>query len=389
MRFLILAGAAGSLLNFRGPLILELMRCGLEVHAAAPDLPKDSSIRKRLERLGVIVHEVKLNRTGLNPIGDLRSLANLLFLMQRVKPDYFLGYTIKPVIFGTIAALLSRCPRRFALITGLGYCFSDYGQTAKRRILGKVAVGLYRQSLRYAAKVFFQNPDDEFLFRKKKILQKNTPTVVVDGSGVDIQHYAPREYPPHVSFLLIARLLVDKGVREYAEAAYRLKAAHPDATFLLVGDLDSNPNSISAEELDRWVIDGVIDYLGKLEDVRDALGNASVFVLPSFYREGIPRTILEALSMGRAVITTNTPGCRETVKEGVNGFLVAPQDVDALTQAMLAFIQSPDLVITMGERSREQALLKYDVRKVNAVMLKEMGISCSSVSSISALPRSC
>ncbi|KAA0014344.1 glycosyltransferase family 4 protein [Billgrantia pellis] len=389
MKFLIVAGAPGSLINFRGQLITDLISSGLEVHAAAPDLSNDGLTRMKLEKMGARVHDVYLSRTGINPFHDMRTLVELVRLMWAIRPDYVMGYTIKPVIFGIFAAVLTRCPRRFALITGLGYCFSSYGQTAKTRFIGTIAANLYRHSLRFANKVFFQNPDDQALFRDRNIINGTVPSVVVNGSGVDIDHFMPRAYPRQVVFLLIARLLVDKGIREYAEAAYRLKTEYPDTIFTLVGDLDSNPNSISAQELDRWVQDGVIQYLGKLDDVRDALGNASVFVLPSFYREGIPRTILEALSMGRPIITTDTPGCRETVIDGENGYLVPPRNATELANAMRAFIQSPQLIATMGERSREQALRKYDVCKVNAVMLKEMGISCSNVSSISVLPRSC
>ncbi|NIC04399.1 glycosyltransferase family 4 protein [Billgrantia bachuensis] len=389
MKFLIVAGAPGSLINFRGHLIKDLIASGFEVHAAAPDLSKDGLTHTKLVQMGAKAHDVYLSRTGINPFHDMRTLVELVRLMWSIRPEYVMGYTIKPVIFGTFAAVLVRCPRRYALITGLGYCFSSYGQTAKTRFIGCIAAKLYRHSLRFANKVFFQNPDDQALFRDRNIINGSVPSVVVNGSGVDIDHYVPCAYPRQVEFLLIARLLIDKGIREYAEAAYRLKAEYPAAVFTLVGDLDSNPNSITAQELDRWIQDGVINYLGKLDDVRDALGNASVFVLPSFYREGIPRTILEALSMGRPIITTDTPGCRETVVDGENGYLVPPQNATELTNAMRAFIESPQLISTMGKRSREQALRKYDVCKVNAVMLKEMGISCSSVSSISALPRSC
>ncbi|QOR39288.1 glycosyltransferase family 4 protein [Billgrantia diversa] len=389
MKFLIVAGASGSLINFRGPLIKDLIASGLEVHAAAPDLSKDVLTHTKLEQIGAKAHDVYISRTGINPFHDIRTLVELVRLMWVIKPDYVMGYTIKPVIFGTFAAVLIRCPRRFALITGLGYCFSSYGQTAKTRFIGSIAAKLYRHSLRFSNKVFFQNPDDQALFRDRNIINESVPSVVVNGSGVDIDHYMPCAYPRKVVFLLIARLLIDKGVREYAKAAYNLKTKYPEVVFTLVGDLDSNPNSITAQELDRWVQDGVIDYLGKLDDVRDALSNASVFVLPSFYREGIPRTILEALSMGRPIITTDTPGCRETVVDQENGYLVPPRAAPELANAMRAFIESPQLIATMGKRSREHALRKYDVRKVNAIMLKEMGISCSSVSSISVLPRSC
>jgi glycosyltransferase involved in cell wall biosynthesis len=374
MKFLIIAGDAGSLLNFRGHLISDLVQQGLEVHAAAPDLSMDSNIRLMLNKKGARVHDIFLKRTGINPWHDLRTLVGLVRLMRNIKPDYVMAYTIKPVIFGTMAASLSRCPSRFALITGLGYSFSGSCSGFKHRLISKVATILYRQSLRSASKVFLQNPDDLALFRQKKILNGKTPSVIVNGSGVDIDYFSPGEYPANVTFLLVARLLIDKGVREYAAAAYQLKADYPEASFLLVGDLDSNPNSITQQELDRWVGDGIISYLGKLDDVRLAFVASSVFVLPTFYREGIPRTILEALAMGRPVITTDTPGCRETVIDGENGFLVSPKNSDELAHVMRVFLESPELVAVMGKRSREVALKKYDVRLVNAIMLKEMGV---------------
>lgn len=376
MKFLIIAGAPGSLIRFRGHLISDLIDQGLTVHAASPDLTPDSEIRAMLEQKGVHVHEIYLKRTGMNLVDDVRTLVDLAQLMHRVRPDYVLGYTVKPVIFGTLAGALAGCPQRFALITGLGYAFSECSENHRQRLVGGIVTHLYRQSLRHAHKVFFQNPDDQTLFRQLGMLNGTTPSVVVNGSGVDIEHYAPRDYPGRVTFVLISRLLIDKGVREYVEAAYRLKEAFPEASFLLVGGLDSNPRAITLQELDRWVADGVITYLGKLDDVREALATASVFVLPSFYREGIPRTILEALAMGRPVITTDTPGCRETVVDGENGYLVPPRDADRLASAMCKFLENPELAIGMGKRAREAAMKKFDVRLVNAVMLKEMGISC-------------
>lgn len=384
MKFLIIAGASRSLINFRGPLIQALIQNGLEVHAAAPELLSDASTRAQLEQMGAVVHDIAINRTGMNPLQDVRALIALVRLMRAISPDYVLGYTIKPVIFGTMAAALSRCPKRFALITGLGYCFSGHEATAKQRITNRIATALYRKSLRFANTVFFQNPDDQALFREKHILNGLASSVVVNGSGVDIQHYTPRPLPQGVVFLLIARLLVEKGTRLYAEAAYRIKTSYPQATFILVGDLDSNPNSITAPELKQWVEDGVISYLGELDDVRDAIGKSSVFVLPSYYREGVPRTILEAMAMGRPIITTDTPGCRETVVNGQNGILVPPRDASALESAMRVFIESPQLIASMGRASRELAVSKYDVHKVNAVMLEEMGITCSSELSMPA-----
>ena len=196
---------------------------------------------------------------------------------------------------------------------------------------------------------------------------------VVDGSGVDLDFYGVAPLPVWPSFLLIARLLGDKGVREYAEAACRIRLRSPEVIFHLVGWIDENPDAISQQELDGWIAAGILEFHGRLADVRPAIANCSVYVLPS-YREGTPRTVLEAMAMGRAIITTDAPGCRETVQDGKNGFLVPVRSVDALETAMQRFIADPALIKKMGKRSRAMVEEKYDVYKVNAVMLREMRI---------------
>jgi glycosyltransferase involved in cell wall biosynthesis len=316
-----------------------------------------------------------LARTGTNPLADLRSLFALWRLMRQLQPDWVLAYTIKPVIYGSLAAWLAGVPRRFALIPGLGYSF--LGEGKGRAGLQTLVQKLYGAALARVHGVFFQNPDDAALFKQRSILPSSVPACVVNGSGVDVARFAPAPLPTRgsgVHFLLIGRLLGDKGVREYAAAAQQVRAQYPGTTFSLVGGLDSNPDCIAQQELDAWVAAGTIQYLGKLSDVRPALAACSAYVLPS-YREGAPRSSLEAMATGRAVITTDAPGCRETVVDGDNGFLVPVRDPHALAAAMLKFIQQPDLIATMGARSRQMAEEKYDVHKVNAVMLREMGLA--------------
>lgn len=370
-KYLILAGQAESFLNFRGLLIAALQSSGAEVHVAAPELTVGSPLHQSLLAKGMVVHSVPMCRTGTNPIADAQTLLALWWLMRRISPDAVLGYTIKPVIYGSLAAWLASVPKRFALITGLGYAFQGNGDRNK---IQQLVQGLYRLALFRAHKVFFQNPDDLALFRQRGILSRDAQVCVVNGSGVDMDHYAVAPLPSSISFLLVARLLGDKGIREYINAARVIRGLHPEVVFGLVGAIDLNPNSVSQRELDSWVIEDVISYYGQLSDVRPAIAESSVFVLPS-YREGTPRSVLEAMSMGRAIITTDAPGCRETVIDGENGFLVPVRSVDGLVEAMKAFIENSELVAQMGQRSREIAEEKYDVHKVNTVMLREMGIT--------------
>jgi glycosyltransferase involved in cell wall biosynthesis len=372
---LIIASIADSLINFRGPLITALQAKGFDVHVAAPDLPALSPVRLQLQTMGMKVHQVPMLRTGTNPLADLHSVWALWRLMRQIAPKMVLGYTIKPVIYGTLAAWLAGVPQRFTLITGLGYAFMDDGN---RSSLQALVERLYALALARAQRVFFQNPDDLALFQERGILQPHTPICVVNGSGVDLARFDVRPLPTvdlsrAVRFLFIGRLLGDKGVREYVQAARMLKHSHPQAHCVLVGWIDSNPNAITQAELDSWVDEGSIEFLGQLADVRQAIAACNVYVLPS-YREGTPRTVLEAMAMGRAIVTTDAPGCRQAVVDGDNGFLVPIKDAEALAQAMRRFIDQPSLQSSMGKRSRQMAEDKYDVHKVNVVMLAGMGV---------------
>lgn len=371
MKMLVIAGLADSLINFRGPLLASIHNKGLQVHVAAPNLPESSFVRQQLQALGYVVHSVPMSRTGTSPAADVLTLWSFWRLMRRIRPNFVLSYTIKPVIYGSLAAWLAGVPHRFALITGLGYAFQ--GQDQARKGLRALVQRLYGLALRLTHKVFFQNPDDQALFQSLGLLPSSTPSCVVNGSGVDVTAFAVTPLPPEPHFLLIGRLLGDKGVREYAQAAQHTRTLYPQAKFSLVGWLDENPDAVAQKELDEWVKAGTLTFWGRLSDVRPAIEACSVFVLPS-YREGTPRSVLEAMAMGRAIITTEAPGCRETVINNENGFLVPPQSVDALVKAMTRLITKPSLRSSMGQRSRQIAEEKYDVHKVNAVMLEEMGL---------------
>lgn len=369
-RVLLLGSYSESLINFRGPLLRAIRDKGHEVFACAPQA--NPAVRQQLANWGIIYRRIELQRTGLNPFKDLFSICKMIQLFRSVLPDIIFAYTIKPVIYGILAARMASIPKRCALITGLGYTFTN--DTFKKKVLNTIVRQLYKLALQQAQLAFFQNPDDLALFQRWSLLDSPVKQVVVNGSGVDLSHYQKAALPDQLAFLLISRLLKEKGIREYVEAARSLKANYPDIAFHLVGWIDDAPSAIAKSELKAWQQEGIIEFWGKLSDVRPAICASSVYVLPS-YREGTPRSVLEAMAMGRPIITTDAPGCRETVKHGVNGFLVPVRDVPALADAMEQFIRKPDLIKKMGIESRKIAVDKYDVNKVNAKILSSLGLA--------------
>lgn len=374
MKIVVLASLAPSLSNFRGKLLAALSDAGAEVHVAAPELLRDAATIRALTSLGSRCYDVPLTRTGVNPLKDSGTLLAVMGLLHRIRPTHFLGYTIKPVIYGTLAAWLTGVPQRTALITGLGYAFGTDAD-GLRRPLQRLVRWMYKLALNRATCVIFQNPDDRALFIRLGLVDAGK-SAVVNGSGISLNDFSQRLLPTldQCHFLLIARLLRDKGIHEYIDAARRIKLRYPQAVFHLVGWIDSNPSAIKRADLQSWIAEGLILFHGQLDDVRERLAASHVYVLPS-YREGTPRTVLEAMATGRAVITTDAPGCRETVVHGDNGFLVPIGDHAALAMAMEKFLENPELIVSMGQRSRDIACEKYDVCAVNAHMLRYMGVA--------------
>ena len=363
----VLGSYAPSLILFRGPLIAELVRRGHRVVAMAPDI--DDDVTAQLKEIGAEPREIGLVNASLGPLSTLKTLAALRRAFREIRPDAVLSYTIKPVTLGSIAAASAGVPKIIALITGLGFAFIP-GAGAKRRIGRAVATFLYRRALRKAHVVIFQNPDDRQFFTDNGLLGRRDATVV-NGSGIDLAQFMPAPLPSEPRFLMISRLLGDKGVREYAAAAAELKARHPQVKFGLVGYFDPSPDGVTREEFESW--NGAIDFLGKLDDVRPAIADAGIYVLPS-YREGTPRSSLEAMAMGRPIVTTDAVGCRETVEDGVNGFLVAVRDSASLAEGMEKFIRDPSLIARMGAESRRIAERKFDVHRVNAAIIEAAGL---------------
>ena len=357
---------APSMLRFRGKLIQDLLAAGHRVLALAPDYTEEH--RRTLRSWGGLPLDYPLDRTGMHPLRDMRTLQALWALFRRYRPDVVLGYHPKPAAYAPFSAWLAGVPRRIAWIGGLGYVFSTPKATWKTRTL-RFAIRLwYRLAFRVAHQVWFQNLDDREAFVTWNLVTPEK-SVVVGGTGVDLDEWPPA--PPFtepLTFTLIARLLREKGVREFVSAAQEVKRRFPTVRFLLIGPVDTNPGAVSESEVRAWMEAGLVEWIPWAEDVRTWLAQTSVFVLPS-YREGVPRSTQEALAMARPVITTDVPGCRETVINGVNGFLVPPRDVSALVEAMLRFVRQPDLIAKMGSASRRLAEERFDVRKINARLL--------------------
>jgi len=365
---MIVAGLGPSLVLFRGDLIKDWLQKNVNVVAAAPG----NDVETQLKAMGASYRSIPLNRTGLNPFRDLALFFKLKRLLKEEKPGYLFCYTAKPVIYGSLAALFNRQVRVFVMITGLGYAF--VADSWKGLLLQKLVIYLYRIALSGSEKVFFQNPDDQEEFLKFKITRREK-MALINGSGVNTSYFSPVPLPEkQICFLMIARLLREKGVTEYIEAAEIVKQRHPEVRFVLIGwSFEENPSAIGQDQVKKWKQEGNVEIYGETNDVRPYISDSSVYVLPS-YREGTPRTVLEAMSMGRPIITTDVPGCRETVIEGRNGYLVPVKDVSALVEAMEKFILKPELLNHMGIESRKLAEQKYDVHKVNRVINKEMGI---------------
>lgn len=358
---------ADSLVRFRGDLLAELVRRGHSVHTTAPNI--DADVQARLARLGVVSHSVPLTRAGLNPVSDLRYFRSLRAIFRDIKPAVVVNYTIKPNIWGSLAAASLRVPA-VSMVTGAGF-FLIEGTGWKRQIVQRVARMLYRAALSGNRAVVFQNPDDLADFLKLGLVSAKQVRLI-NGSGVNLDEFRPVELPVAPVFLMIARLLKTKGVGEFIAASAALKRQMPSARFLLVGMIDSGPDALDPTIVSDLGAEG-IEYLGFLDDIRPVMARASVFVLPS-YREGTPRSVLEAMAMGRSIVTTDVPGCRETIADGVNGILVPARDADRLQQAMATLASDAALRKRMGSASLDLVRKKFDVRTVNKALIQYLDL---------------
>jgi glycosyltransferase involved in cell wall biosynthesis len=356
-KIILISNTAWNIANFRIGLIRGLVAAGYEVVAVAP--PDDHVYR--IEALNIRFVAMPMNNKGMNPLEDLVLIARFYFLFRQERPHAILTYTIKPNIYASIAAHLLHIPT-INNIAGLGVLF------IKKSWATFIAEFLYRVSLKKSKRVFFQNEDDLLLFKKKKLINPRLATHI-PGSGIDIAHFEPRPFVRNNKkfvFLLIARLLWDKGIGEFVEAAKKIRSKYDHVECQLLGFLDvQNPSAISRQQLEIWVSQGVVTYLGATDDVRGFINNADCIVLPSYYREGVPHSLLEAASMGKPIITSDNVGCRDVVDDGKNGFLCTIRDSNNLCEKMEQMLNLPlEERVIMGQQGRQKIILVFDEKIV-------------------------
>ena len=367
---------ASSFYGFRADLIRTLLKKGHQVYAFTSEYTAEDL--KKIEKLGATPITYTLNRSGLNPFADIIATYQLSKKIKKINPDLVFSYFSKPVIFGTLAAKLAKSPRVVGMLEGLGYTFTEQpeGLGKKTQLIKKIQVFLYKIALSQLDQLIFLNPDDpKDLLEKYAIKVKKVE--VLGGIGLNLQDY-PYQVLSNIhlplKFLFIGRLLKEKGIHEFVQAAKLVKKIYPDTEFTVLGAIDHhNLGALQQTDLDTLISSNIIQYPGHVSNIKDWIADNHVFVLPS-YREGVPRSTQEAMAIGRAVITTDVPGCRETVVDGLNGFLVPKWDPEALAKKMIYFIEHPEQARLMGAESYKIAVEKFDAEKVNQRLVNILGL---------------
>lgn len=377
MKILLIGNQSSTIILFRKKLIEQLVSRGVQVHVLVMD--NDRGNFQQISTFGAIPEQYKFSRSGMNPVSDLVNTIALSKKIRHISPDVVFCFFPKPVIFGTLAAKFAGVKNVYNLLEGLGFCYTAHlkKDSFKKQVLRATQTFLYKLTLPRAKKVLFLNRDDY----QDLVLENNikiSESEVIGGIGVDLKDYSYNKPDTTIiHFGMVSRLLVEKGVREFVQAAKIVKSKFPDVKFSIAGAIDDNPGGITREQLNVWKQEGHVEFLGQISDVKSYLSELSVFVLPS-YREGIPRSTQEAMSIGRAIITTDVPGCRETIIHGLNGLMVPPWNVEALASAMTSLIADPDQIVSMGMESRRMAEEKFDD---NAATVKLINILLSDVQS--------
>ncbi len=359
---LFVVNKAAFFLSHRKLLAMHAKNNGYAIHVATPF---DNDVQKIIEN-GFVYHSIYMSRSGVNPFQELHSFYSLYSLYRRLQPDLVHHITIKPVLYGTISARLARIPAVVNAIPGLGHVFTETGM--KSFIRRQLVIFAYRQALRHRnMKVIFQNTDNYEQFLKKHLVTESN-AMLIKGSGVDIKEYCPVAEPTDGLPLIIlaSRMLYDKGVEQFVEAARYINCDKMVARFALVGDSDpGNPNAVPTSQLSSWNEDGVIEWWGFCENMPEILRQTNIVCLPTYYGEGVPKILIEAAASGRPIVTTDIAGCREIVKDGLNGFLVREKDVTGLVESILNLINNPELRKKMSDNGRNLVIDKFTSEIVN------------------------
>lgn len=375
-KIILIGTVATSFYGFRADLIRTFLKKGHQVYAFTSEYTAEDL--KKIEKLGATPITYTLNRGGLNPLADIIATYQLSKKIKAINPDLVFSYFSKPVIFGTLAAKLAKAPRVVGMLEGLGYTFTEQpeGLGKKTQLIKKIQVFLYKIALPQLDQLIFLNPDDP-----KDLLEKYAINVkkveVLGGIGLNLQDYP---YQPlsnihlPLKFLFIGRLLKEKGIHEFVQAAKLVKKIYPDTEFTVLGAIDHhNLGALQQSDLDTLISSNIIQYPGHVSNIKDWIADSHVFVLPS-YREGVPRSTQEAMAIGRAIITTDVPGCRETVINTNNGFIVPKWNPEALAEKMIYFIEHPEQARLMGAESYKIAVEKFDAEKVNQRLVNILGL---------------
>ncbi|MBA6245119.1 MULTISPECIES: glycosyltransferase family 4 protein [unclassified Psychrobacter] len=375
MIIIIIGTVASSFLGFRADLIKILIQKNHIVYAFTSEYT--NSELEKIKLLGAIPVTYEQKRGGLNPLVDVISTYLLTNKIKAIAPDLVFSYFSKPVIFGTLAARWAKVPKVIGMLEGLGYTFTKQpkGLIKRTQLIKQIQIALYRISLPRLDTLIFLNPDDpndlleEYSIKVRKV-------EVLGGIGLNLDDYSySNNYPKNPVFIFIARLLAEKGIHDYIAAAKIVKNIYPQARFVVLGAIDKVAlGALTEVELRQVIKASIIEYPGHVNNVSDWITKSSVFVLPSYYREGVPRSTQEAMAIGRPIITTDVPGCRETVIDGVNGFLVEKWNPKALAEKMIYFIEHPEQIKEMGDESYKLAQEKFDADKVNKRLINMLGL---------------
>lgn len=379
MKVLVFSNRASNLIGFRYELLKSLVKSGIEVCTVAP--PDIESISEQMSEIGVRYIPLDYSKSSINPFKELGVIFAIMSIIKREVPDVMFSFMTKPVIYGSIAAKLCGVKHIQSMIEGLGYMF--IGRTIKQRILKYIALVLYWIALKCTNRVYFLNNDDKQCFEKYLVSPKKTKRIF--GIGIDLEKFFPVEHSKgNLMFLFVGRLLVDKGIKEFIEAAKIVSAKYSQARFVIVGGADENPASLSSEEIAEYAKTTAIKFVGIQADVRPYLMECSALVLPS-YREGMPVSPMEAMASSRAVILTDVPGCRELiirkspsdtldngVFEGRNGYMVEKGNSQAIAKAMIDLIENPHKIEAMGREGRKFAEQFLDCNKINKILVDDI-----------------